>query len=391
MTSSLAFDSPAPITDDPRWAALLARDPAADGRFLYSVRTTGVYCRPSCGARRAKPENVRFHDTCADAERAGFRPCKRCRPDLSAPLAQISDRIVAACRYIEQSETIPSLAQLADQAGVSAFHFHRQFKAVTGVTPRAYAEAHRAQRLRDGLAKGTSVTRAMVDAGYGSSSRFYSQSGRILGMTPTAYRARGHSLDIRYGVAPCALGTVLVAASEVGICWVALGDDVQDLVRAVRARFADARHTQDDPQFARWVAAVVEAVEHPSSRIDVPLDIRGTAFQQRVWQALREIAPGSTLSYAQLAARIGEPRSARAVAGACAANVLAVLVPCHRVVRGDGSAAGYRWGVERKRALLRGERDERTTSVVRAESTDAGSHENGVCPHFPVRSSRRRR
>lgn len=355
-TATNAVARRAAILDDPRWAAVIARDAAADGRFCYSVRTTGVYCRPSCGARLARPENVRFHDTPADAERAGFRPCKRCHPDRTPDRQARTNRIIAACQRIEQADSPPTLAELAAAAGLSPYHFHRQFKAVTGLTPKAYADAQRARRVRGALAAGETVTRAVVDAGYGSSSRFYAESDRILGMTPTDYRARGRAHRIRYGLTSCSLGAVLVAASDKGICEVALGDDPRALEAALRVRFADARRTRDDAQFTQWVAAVVAAIDDPVACADLPLDIRGTAFQQRVWQALRSIAPGTTRSYAQVAAQIGQPGSARAVASACAANKLAVLVPCHRVVRGDGSVSGYRWGAARKRALLRRER-----------------------------------
>jgi AraC family transcriptional regulator of adaptative response/methylated-DNA-[protein]-cysteine methyltransferase len=339
-------------TDDPRWAAVVARDATADGTFYYSVRTTGVYCRPSCASRLANPRNVRFHRTTAEAARAGFRACRRCRPN-EPPLAQRHAAMIAeSCRAIESSESAPSLATLARRAGVSPHHFHRLFKAVTGVTPRAYAAAQRARRLRAGLTRTATVTEAIYDAGFGSGGRFYAESDRILGMTPTAYRAGGERADIRFAVGQCSLGAILVAASPRGVCAILLGDDPEALVRDLQDRFPRATLVGGDDGFETTVARVVGFVEAPALGLDLPLDIRGTAFQQRVWQALRAVPAGSTVSYSELAARVGAPRSTRAVAQACAANPLAVAIPCHRVVRRDGAPSGYRWGVERKRMLL---------------------------------------
>ena len=337
---------------DPRWAAVLARDAAADGRFFYSVRTTGVYCRPSCMARSARPENVAFHDTAADAERAGFRPCRRCRPDQPPLAAQHAATVAGLCRLMDSADTVPSLAELARHAGMSRFHLHRIFKTVTGLTPRAYANAARARRMRSDLPGAASVTDAIHGAGFGSSSRFYETSDHLLGMKPARYRNRGADTDIRFALGQCSLGAILVAASPRGVCAISIGDDADRLVRELQDRFARARLIGGDAEFEQWVARVVGLVEAPRIGLDLPLDIRGTAFQQRVWQALRAIPPGSTLSYTELAARIGLPKAVRAVASACAANVLAVAIPCHRVVRTDGSLSGYRWGVARKRALL---------------------------------------
>lgn len=343
---------PAFATDDDRWAAVAARDPAADGRFVYSVRTTGVYCRPSCGARRPHRENVRFLRNASEAERAGFRPCKRCRPHEADRATQHADAVARACRLIERAEEEPSLDALAQAAGLSRYYFHRVFKAVTGVTPKAYAAAHRAKRLRDELGRAATVTDAVYGAGYGSSGRFYATSGKVLGMTPAAYRAGGAGAEIRFAAGACSLGTVVVAATEKGICAILLGDDPETLVRDLQDRFPNARLVGGDSTFEGWVAAVVGVVDDPRIGLDLPLDIRGTAFQQRVWRALGAIPVGATMTYSELAARIGAPRAVRAVASACAANAIAVAIPCHRVVRRDGSLAGYRWGVERKRALL---------------------------------------
>ncbi len=345
-----------PAAHDPRWAAVVARDRRADGTFYYSVETTGVYCRPSCASRRANPKNVRFHRTTADAERAGFRPCRRCRPDRP-PLEQIHAATVAEiCRAIEAADETPSLAELAKRAGLSPYHFHRVFKAVTGVTPRAYGAAHRTRRVRSELEKRSkTVTEAIYDAGFNSGGRFYETSGQLLGMTPTHYRAGGAETEIHFAVGECSLGSILVARSAKGVCAILLGDDPEPLVRDLEDRFPRATLVGGDAAFEQVVATVIGFVETPALGLDLPLDVRGTAFQQRVWQALREIPAGSTASYAEIAARIGAPNGARAVAHACGANALAVAIPCHRIVRTDGSLSGYRWGVERKRTLLRRE------------------------------------
>ena len=337
---------------DPRWTAVVTRDAAADGTFFYSVKTTGVYCRPSCAARLARPENVRFHPTRADAERDGFRPCKRCKPDQPPLAEQHAATVAGVCRLIEAADSVPSLEQLAQHAGLSTYHFLRVFKAVAGVTPRAYAVAHRARRLRDRLDQGGTVTDAIYDAGYHSSSRFYAQADAVLGMTPSRYRAGGADTVIRFAIGECSLGAILVAASSRGVCAILLGDDPDALARDLQDRFPRADLIGADADFERIVARVVATVEAPGLGLDLPLDVRGTAFQQRVWQALRDIPAGDTASYAQVAGRIGMPKAARAVAQACAANALAVAIPCHRVVRNDGALSGYRWGVERKRALL---------------------------------------
>jgi AraC family transcriptional regulator of adaptative response/methylated-DNA-[protein]-cysteine methyltransferase len=329
-----------------------ARDPAADGQFVYAVRTTGVYCRPSCPSRPAKPENVEFYATAAQAQRAGYRPCKRCKPDGTSPAAGQANLIAELCRLIEAADPPLSLPALARRAGLSPWHLHRLFKSVTGLTPRAWAAARRAGRVRDQLANGASVTEAIYAAGYGSSGRFYEQANDVLGMRPGDYRAGGANATIRFALGTCALGTILVAASARGVCAILLGDDPEALIRDLEARFARAELVGGDAAFERWVAQVVGFVEAPARGLDLPLDLRGTAFQQRVWQALREIAPGETATYTEVAQRIGAPKAVRAVAAACAANPLAVAIPCHRVVRTDGGLAGYRWGIERKQALL---------------------------------------
>jgi AraC family transcriptional regulator of adaptative response/methylated-DNA-[protein]-cysteine methyltransferase len=356
MTRSETIPDPAAETQhDPRWASVVARAADADGSFFYSVRTTGVYCRPSCGARLPRPENVRFHPTREDAERAGFRPCKRCRPDRPSVPEQHAAKVAEACRLIQRSASVPVLEDLADQVGLSPFHFHRVFKAITGLTPRAYAAAHRGERVRSELGRSSTVTAAIYQSGYSSNGRFYGESDRLLGMTPTDYRSGGANAEIRFAVGECSLGSILVASSERGVCAILLGDDPEPLTRELQDRFPRATLIGGDAEFEALVAKVVGLVEAPRLGLDLPLDVRGTAFQQRVWQALRSIPPGSTLSYTELARSIGAPRAVRAVARACAANRLAVAIPCHRVVRQDGGLSGYRWGVDRKRALLQRE------------------------------------
>jgi AraC family transcriptional regulator of adaptative response/methylated-DNA-[protein]-cysteine methyltransferase len=337
---------------DPRWAAVQARDAQADGQFVYAVRSTGVYCRPSCASRAARPENVSFHASAADAQRAGFRACLRCRPDRPAPAHPHLGLIAALCRYIETTEPAPTLAVLARQAQLSPQHLHRVFKAATGLTPRAYAQAQRARRVREGLAHSATVTDAIHDAGYASGARFYADADQLLGMLPARFRAGGAGSTIRFAVGQCSLGAILVACSERGVCAILLGDDPDALARELQDRFPRAALHGGEPGFEQWVAQVVGFVEAPALGLDLPLDVRGTAFQQRVWQALRAIPAGQTASYTDVAARIGAPKAVRAVAQACGANPLAVAIPCHRVVARDGALTGYRWGVERKRALL---------------------------------------
>ena len=338
--------------DDDRWAAVLGRDGRADGRFYYSVRTTGVYCRPTCAARPARRENVRFHLTCDDAERAGFRPCKRCRPNEPALAERHAVAVAKACRVIQAAEDMPNLDALAGAAGMSRFHFHRVFKAITGVTPNAYAAAHRAQRVRDELSRSVTVTEAIYGAGFNSNGRFYATSSEVLGMTPTVFRSGGPGASIRFAVGECSLGSILVAATDKGVCAILFGDDPDGLVHDLQDRFPKAKLIGGDELFEQLVAKVVGFVETPTLGVDLPLDVRGTAFQRRVWQALRAIPMGSTASYTDIAKRIGSPRAVRAVAQACASNAIAVAIPCHRVVRSDGGLSGYRWGVKRKRMLL---------------------------------------
>lgn len=364
--------------EDSRWQALMRRERTAEGVFYYAVKTTGVYCRPTCPARLPKREHVRFFTTCAQAEQAGFRPCKRCRPSEIAPDQRQREAVVQACRLIETADTVPNLAEIANRVGLSRFHFHRLFKQLTGVTPKAYAAAQRAERVRSELARGTTVTAALHSAGFQSTGCFYAAAAEQLGMTPTAFRAGGAGLTIRFAVGECSLGSILVAASEQGICAIFLGDDPNELARHLQDRFPKAQLVGPNADFEHWVAAVVGLVESPAASVELPLDIRGTAFQRRVWEALRQIPLGSTASYTEIAARIGQPTAARAVATACAANPIAIIIPCHRVVRTDESLSGYRWGVQRKAELLRRERQSCVTATDAAAAGDGKSDPHGA-------------
>jgi AraC family transcriptional regulator of adaptative response/methylated-DNA-[protein]-cysteine methyltransferase len=350
IASHQALANAAAVKNDPRWAAVVARD--ARAAFFYSVKSTGVYCRPWCSARRPNPENVGFHATQADAESAGFRPCKHCKPDQPPLAERQAAQIAALCRFIESGEEAPTLEELARRAHLSVFHVQRLFKQVTGVTPRAYAAAHRRRRVRAELVKSGTVTQAIYGAAFNSHGRFYETSNRMLGMTPTQYRAGGADTEIRFAVAECSLGSLLVAATARGVCAILMGDEPEELAHDLERRFPRARIIGADATFERLVARVVGLVEKPQANAKLPLDIRGTAFQQRVWQALGAIPAGKTATYTEIATTIGAAKAVRAVAQACAANALAVAVPCHRVVRTNGKLAGYRWGIERKRALL---------------------------------------
>lgn len=341
---------------DPRWAAVLARDPAADEQFVYAVRTTGIYCRPSSVSRLPRPENVVFFDSAEQAEAAGFRPSKRAATDQTDLARQHAALVERVCRQIAQADQPPSLHELALESGMSPWHLHRIFKAVTGLTPKAWANANRADRVRSRLvqpqAQSASITDVMYDSGFNSNSRFYETSGKLLGMKPSDYRKGGANADIHFAVGECFLGAILVAQSQRGVCAILLGDDPNQLVQDLQDQFHSARLIGGDAQFERLIAQVVGFIEAPGIGLDLPLDLQGTAFQQRVWQALAQIPPGCTVSYAEIAQRIGAPKSFRAVAQACGANSLAVAIPCHRVVRSDGGLSGYRWGAERKRQLL---------------------------------------
>ncbi len=340
------------VSDEQRWAAVAARQREADGCFFYAVATTGVYCLPSCASRLAKRQNVRFFPTAVAAEAAGFRPCKRCRPGQQGLAELHAQAVTRACHVIATSQAPVGLAAIAKQAGLSLFHFHRVFKGLTGLTPKAYAIAHRARRVRDELRSARTVTQAIYAAGFGSSARFYAKPERWLGMPAEDFRCSGSGTVIQFSVVPCSLGQVLVAATRYGVCAILLGDRPDDLVAELRDRFRRADLIPGQGDFETMVTEVVAFVETPARGLALPLDVRGTAFQHRVWRALCEVPAGKTLSYAQLAAKLGVPGSTRAVASACAANPIAVAIPCHRVVQGDGGFAGYRWGLQRKRELL---------------------------------------
>ena len=332
--------------------AIRRRDPQQDGHFYYAVATTGVYCNPSCAARPALARNITVHATRADAERAGFRPCKRCRPDLPPRAAREAATVAAACRLIEAAEAPPSLAALAADAGLSPHHFHRLFRRVAGITPAAYAAAQRQARIQAQLAAGAPVTAALYEAGFNSSGRFYEAAPAMLGMTPTRYRTGGRNETIAYAFGQSTLGMVLAAEAGRGICAILLGETEAGLIADLCARFSAATLTAAPAGFQALVAQVVAAIDHPAEAHALPLDIRGTAFQRRVWEVLRAIPPGRTMSYRGVAEQLGASTASRAVAGACAANALAVAIPCHRVVASDGKLAGYRWGLGRKQALL---------------------------------------
>jgi AraC family transcriptional regulator, regulatory protein of adaptative response / methylated-DNA-[protein]-cysteine methyltransferase len=334
------------------WTAVETRDRSFDGKFYYSVATTGVYCRPSCPARLAKRENVTFHLSCRDAESAGFRPCKRCKPAEPSLHDRYAAKVAEACRLIETAEEAPKLDEVAKTAGLSPYHFHRIFKAIAGVTPKAYAIAYRQKRLRENLIGSNTVTEAIHEAGFNSSGRFYANSAEVLGMTPSDFRSGGTNAEMRFAVGECSLGSILVAASSKGIAAILLGDDPETLVHDLENRFPKATLVGGDQEFEDIMAKVVGLVEAPETGLDLPLDMRGTAFQHRVWQVLREIPAGTTASYTEIAGRIGMPKAVRAVAAACAANKIAIAIPCHRVVRNDGSLSGYRWGIDRKRTLI---------------------------------------
>jgi AraC family transcriptional regulator of adaptative response/methylated-DNA-[protein]-cysteine methyltransferase len=339
-------------TDQERWEAVIDRETNADDAFVYSVKTTGVYCRPSCPSRVARRENVAFHPTPKDAERAGFRACKRCKPNDPLAHGEQATIVAKACKLIVDAEEPLSLEALAEAIGMSPWHLHRVFKSMTGLTPKAYATAHRAKRIHEELSRGGTVTSAIYNSGFNSNGRFYAESNKRLGMKPTEFKSGGEGATIRFAVGECSLGSFLVAASALGICSIAIDDDPNLLVKELQDQFPNAELIGGDKQFERMVAQVVSFVENPSIGLELPLHVQGTAFQQRVWKALSEIPCGTTCTYSELARKLGQPNATRAVAGACAANTLAVAIPCHRVVRTDGSLSGYRWGVERKERLL---------------------------------------
>lgn len=340
------------MTDDEKWAACAARDRGFDGHFVTAVHSTGVFCRPSCPAKRPRRENVTFYPDNGAARDAGFRACLRCRPE---DVSRDAQAVAAACRLMDGAEGAPDLATLAEAAKLSPSHLHRLFRRATGLTPRAWWAARRAERARTALRVEGSVTDAIYASGYGSNGRFYADAGERLGMAPRSWRDGGAGERLHYAFGSSSLGLVLVASTERGVASIMLGDDRDTLLADLHARFPRAQFQPGEDGYAATVEAAVRLVERPGEATDLPLDIRGTAFQERVWAALRGIPAGETVSYAELAARLDAPTATRAVAGACAANKIAVAIPCHRVVGADGKLTGYRWGTERKRALLKRE------------------------------------
>lgn len=342
------------ITDDDRWQSVVDRDVDADGQFVFAVQTTGIFCRPSCRAKHALRKNVRFFADAQQAQDAGFRPCKRCQPDKDSAQQHRLDKIARACQLLEQESPL-TLDELAQQVAMSPYHLHRLFKATTGMTPKVWQQSWRARRLRDALAKGVPVTQAILNAGFPDSSSYYRKADQALGMTAKQFRKGGDNVSVRYTLADCALGRCLVAESERGICAILLGDDDATLVADLHTLFPAAQDVPAEANFQQRVREVIVAINSRDASLSLPLDIRGTAFQQQVWQALRTIPCGETVSYQQLASAIGKPKAVRAVASACGANKLAIVIPCHRVIRGDGALSGYRWGIARKAQLLQRE------------------------------------
>lgn len=351
-------EAPQPLDPDTAWTAVVERDARFDGRFVYAVDSTGIYCRPTCPSRRPRQGNVRFFAVPEEAEQAGYRPCRRCRPRAGETSRQ-AEAVRRACGYLEAHlEEAPTLNDLAREVGMSPWHLHRTFKSVLGLSPKQYAARLRAGRFKDEVRGGESVATATYGAGYGSSSRLYEKAGENLGMTPGAYRRGGQGMHIRYTLADSPFGRLLVGATERGICAVSVGDADGPLEAGLRKEYPNAEIERDDAGLQEWLAAVLPALDgrdDSGKAGELPLDLQATAFQWRVWRALQEIPRGETRSYQEVAAALGQPRAARAVAQACASNRVALVIPCHRVVRGDGTPGGYRWGAERKETILRRE------------------------------------
>lgn len=339
-------------TPEQRWQAVVERNKAADGYFVYGVKTSLIYNHPSAAGRLPNRNNIEFFDNEQQAIAKGYRHSKRLRNETSQLKQFYKEKIEDACRYIEQHSQSLTLSELAEHVGISRYHFHRLFKLQTGLTPKAYASAFRHKKLQNQLKEQNRITDAIYDAGYQSNSRFYASSSQRLGMTPSTWKAGGDGSKIYFALAVCSLGTVLVAKSPIGVCAILLGDDPEQLLNDLQDKFPKAEFIGGNDEFEQLIAKVVGFIEAPEIGLDLPLDIRGTAFQQRVWQALRDIPTGKTLSYSEVAEKIGQPKAVRAVASACAANMLAVAIPCHRVVRNNGDLSGYRWGIDRKQALL---------------------------------------
>jgi AraC family transcriptional regulator of adaptative response/methylated-DNA-[protein]-cysteine methyltransferase len=342
--------------DDSRWQAVMSHDRTADGRFVYAVASTRIYCRPSCASRRPRRERVAFFDAPDDAQRAGYRPCRRCRPDHARAADPWVDKVRRACVYLANVDGHPSLATLARRLGGSPYHLQRNFKRLVGVTPREYAEACRLRKVKRGLRHGSDVTGAMFAAGYGSSSRFYERAAPKLGMLPTTYRRGGAGMTIHYTIVDSPLGRLLVAATARGVCAIAMAASDRELQTALAREYPAAAIAPDEGSLGRWTTRILAHLAGKQPRLDLPLDVQATAFEWQVWQALASIPYGETRTYGEIAAAIGRPRAVRAVARACAANPVALAVPCHRVIAASGGTSGYRWGAARKKALLQRER-----------------------------------
>jgi AraC family transcriptional regulator, regulatory protein of adaptative response / methylated-DNA-[protein]-cysteine methyltransferase len=344
------------ISDESRWTAIVDRDRSADGTFYYAVKTTGVFCCPSCSARRPNRPNVEYYLTCLEAEAAGYRPCKKCTPGTISKKEEIKQKIIRACRKIEQSDSTIKLSELAAEAELSPYHFHRLFKKIAGVTPKQYSTAHKSHQFRKSLKTSRSVTEAIYTAGYNSSSAAYDKKHDHLAMKPKDFRKGAAGITITYGLTKCSLGWIIVASTERGVCAIEFGDIPETLPTQVQQRFPKAQLQKAGAGFTALLEEVVRFVEYPRSECNIPLDIQGTVFQQKVWSVLRQIKPGETLSYSEIAEKIGKSKAVRAVATACSSNKLAVVIPCHRVISKTGEISGYRWGVERKKMLLAKER-----------------------------------
>lgn len=348
--------------EDAYWQAVLHRDDKANGTFVYAVRSTGIYCKPSCPSRKPQREQVTFFAGPEMAEQAGFRACRRCQPRESGAQIELVQR---ACRYIEEHlDEMPRLERLSAEMGLSQAYAQRLFKRVMGISPRQYAEARRLEYLKSQLKEGTSVTRTLYEAGYSSSSRLYERTPGQLGMTPTAYQRGGAGMHIAYTIVDSPLGRLLVAATERGICRIGLHDSDEVLVHTLQHEYPAAELCQDGERLLPWLEALIRHLSGEQPHLDLPVDIRATAFQWRVWEELRTIPYGETRSYSEIASAIGQPKARRAVAQACKQNPVPLIIPCHRVLRGDGSYGGYRWGAERKQSLL--EQEARDTQMVRA-------------------------
>lgn len=352
MNQTIHTEARQPLTDDERWKAVVARDRSAEGQFVLAVHTTGIFCRPGCPARTPKRENVEFFETTADALRAGYRPCKRCKPTGQSISQHQRNVIEEAQRLIESFETRLTLEEIATAVGMSPWHLQRVFKAQTGLSPAQYQRSHRANILRATVSSAPTVTHALHDAGYGSSSQFYAATSEELGMTPSAYRSGGPGQRICYGIVRTWLGYLLVATTDRGICSLQMGESEDEMRERLRVTFPKAELVDDDPAFAETLEQVVRIAEQPSAPTSIAVDAHGTAFQHRVWNALRQIPAGSTRTYSEVAEAIGAPKAVRAVAKACADNPVPLIVPCHRVIGKNGTLTGYRYGIARKQALL---------------------------------------